>query len=199
MDADRLAQLRDLVEDLARAHVHDVRVVDERAAALEVGQQAAAPGHERHVLAGGREGVVVGVARVREVVVAVDVEQAVAAAAGQRERGAEQDAAVAAEHQREGAGVEQRAHAIGEPQRVAGLRGLVAQRLAGERRREVARRRDDAGVDRVEAPQQARVAQRAGELVDAGRNALRGRAQAQVRGRVERGDALCEVGGSYVV
>ena len=194
VDGDRLAQLRDLV-GTPRG-----RRCARRPPPSTSGRRPSrsASGPPRPVTsatscAGGRQGVAVGVARVREVVVAVDVEEAVAAAAGERQRGAEQDAAVAAEHEREGAGVEQRADPVGEPQRVAHLRGLVAHGLAGQRRRQVARRRDHAGVDGVEAPQQARVAQRAGELVDAGRHALGGRAQAEVGGRVERGDAMGEV------
>jgi hypothetical protein len=105
------------VVGVAEAEYHDVLVTEEGASALEIGDQVGpASGDEGEVHRGGLAGWL-GL-RLVEVGVVVEEQQAVAAAASEGEADAEQDGAVAAEHDREGALIEDGADGVGEPGRV---------------------------------------------------------------------------------
>jgi hypothetical protein len=130
----------------------------------------------------------VGVARVPEVTVTVDEDEPVASAASERQHVSEQDAAVAAEHDREAALIEQRRQTVGQSQTEALDRRLVADAVAGRPLGEVPRRYDDTAVGSPEPLEEPLVAQRPGELVDAwDRTGVR-RAQAEVRRGVDNDD-----------
>ena len=124
----------------ADAEHHHVDVPEVRPAALDRGQVGlSAPGHQGQVLPGGRADVR-GVAGVPEVGVTVDEDQPDPSADGlaetvHRERRAEHDRAVPAEHDGELARVDDRADPVGQLPGVGGDR-----RRRGRRRRRVASR-----------------------------------------------------------
>ena len=172
----------------ARADREHVRLAHERPQALEVGEDAAAPGRQCQILAG--SGVDLRcVARMAEVEMAVDVGEAEATASAEREQTTEQDAAVAAEDDGKLAVLQQRLDPAREARGVAREGGLVARPLAWRELRGVARRRRHAGVAGAETRQQIVVAKSARELVDARHDPRKGRSQSEIRGRIEHCDA----------
>jgi hypothetical protein len=127
---------------------------------------------------------------VAEVEAAVDRDQAVVAEAAQGQHGAEQDAAVTPEHQRELARPDQLDQPVGQGDAVAGDGGAVAD--PGDR---IELGRVGRGVDapRVAGPKpldQAVAAQRLGQPPGTRHPARRRRAQPEHRGGVEDGDHL---------
>ncbi|BCJ54528.1 hypothetical protein Asp14428_60030 [Actinoplanes sp. NBRC 14428] len=177
------------------AHHHHVDVAVVGAAALHRRQVGLAPaGHQGQVLAGGGADVR-GVAGVAEVRVAVDEDQADAAADGlaeavHREGRAEHDRAVAAEHDREFALVDDGADAVGQAAGVDGDLRCVADAVAGAPVAGVVPGRGEAaGVAGVEAAQQTLVAQGSRRLGAARHRRHGRRAQTEIGRCVEHGYA----------
>ena len=172
-----------------RAHPDrdDVTVADEGTAILQIRERVAAAGHQREILAGGgTDGV--RVARMPKVAVRIDEDEPVATTAAEREHVSQQDAAVTAKHDRKRAAIEQRRQTVGQTQRETLDRQLVAHAVARFPLRVVPRRHHNTTVDGREPLEEPFVAQRAGELVDAGDRAGRRRPQAEVRRRIEDDD-----------
>src|SRR5215207_3130325 len=145
----------------------DVCVSDVRPQSLEVDQLArAATGDEREILARGGSDVWV-VAGMSEVEVPVDKDQPVATAAAKRDHGAEQDAAIAAEHDREAATIERGDDTIGQAPRVARDRLSIAD-CQPIPFRPVPWWDDDPSVAGRDACRQPVLAQRSGQLVYTG-------------------------------
>jgi hypothetical protein len=181
----------------ADAEHHHVDVPEVRPAALQRGQVGlSAAGDQGQVLAG--RGAHIGrIARVPEVGMPVhedeaDVRADLFAEPVHGQRRADQHRAVAAQDEREVARVLDRADPVGQPHRVSGDQVRVTDPVA---RLPVARvvpgRGQAAGVAGGEPADQSVVAQRARRLGAAGHRGRGGRAEAEVRRRVEDRDPPC--------
>ncbi len=187
-------QVEPVVVLRAYAEQHDVGVPHVRPQAVDVGQVGlAAAGGEREILAGGRTNVG-RVARVPEVGVAVDIHQAVRQLLGDRppahgESRSDQDRAVAAEDDRKLAGIDDRTDPVGQPDRVVGDLGRMADAVARPPVTGVVPwRRQAAGVAGVQASEQTLVTQRAGRLGTTRHGRRSGWTQAEVGRCVEDSD-----------
>src|SRR5262245_10961628 len=126
------------------------------------------------------------VSEVTKVAVAVDERQTEATPATQGELIADQHAAVAAENHRKEPVIEKALDAIRELGGIALDRPLVAYPVTRLPHRAVPRSDDDTTIDRAESVQEAVVAQRSGQLVDARGDAVCGWPQSEVRGSVDQ-------------
>ena len=124
----------------------------------------------------------------------VDEYQPVAALAFEREQVADQDASAPAERQGELVSRVGEVEAVGERYRKGGDGLGVAVALTGRPLRVVVGRDHRAKVRSEDRLHQPAVAERPGQLVVARHGTHFGGSQAEVRGRVENGDAALELG-----
>src|SRR5687768_3573581 len=98
----------------------------------------------------------------------------------ERQHGSQQDAAVASEHEREGAVFDQRADTVSQMAGICSNRVGVAVPSSWRPIRLVTRRRDDTCFARLQTCLQALIAQRPRHFVAAWRNTWRGRPQPEI-------------------
>src|SRR5262245_3658468 len=170
---------------VANSEHGDVLVAHEGRSALNRCQRFASASHDREILSSSRSDELA-VSEMTKIAVPVDERQAEATTAPQGELIPYQDAAVAAEDDRKEAIVEKALDAIRELRGIALDRLLVTHPIAPPPRCAVPRRNDYAGIDRMESSQEPFVTQRTSQLVDAGRDAVCRRPQAEIGGGVNQ-------------